>query len=587
MSGINVLSDSLSGGSKLAKTSSMKGNNATDSLADTMVEFAAMLSGLTTMNADPMGQNSMIGQEKEAGQDPDPLVQNLGYSHFVLSFLSQPNELSDLPAGKEANSGNGVNQGTDSLISNEVFGIKGMTSQILQGNNPGTSELDNYRQIISELLTALSGQITESSSEGVALASELGLSQRQEMMKLVQGWLTVANPSIVEGQAQNLQATVSNIEGIKGPQGAGLDTAIEETLTNTLNPSSSRNDTVTDSAEEGVSLGLVNAQIIEGNSKQGKVTEESLRQDIARTVKEWMQGMDGGAESELNPSLQKVIKPLLDFLTKEQGDGNRELSPKSSALLTVLNQVLNQVPEANVPRGVVKEMLQADSNELEAIIKQPKIDSNVSDKATSVSKDIMVHGDFKQKLAEIDQLHSKPLKAEPSDTGVKASQNQDINPGIGLEGKIQAVSVAEGKTSGIPVWEQISNVFRERVSSRNHELKELDIQLHPADLGRIRIGLRWENGQVHLQVHASEAATSQILQSQLTELRNTLTNQGVNCGTLQMGQQGREQQQNQNHQEQFHRTQDSNTNLIEDEDPLTVLNLPSHADLNNRINVTA
>jgi len=600
MSGIKVLSDSLDVGSRLDKTSRLKGKNATDSLDNATTEFAAMLSGLTNIYADPIGQNSKNGQDLEAGQDPDSLVQNPGYGHFVLSFLSQPKVLGDLPAGKEANSGNGVNQGTGdglsaednlsmvalsklSLDSDEVFGTKGMTSQMPQGNNPGTSELDKYRQVIADLLVVLSGQITDSSPEGLSLATERGTSERQEIMKLVQGWLMVtddvvknvqaANTPIIDGQRNNEQV-VLNIEGYTPSFGADSDTVDDQVHSKMVN---------TLSTSKGI---------------------EDLRQVIASTIQNWMQATDNSAEGESNSSIQKVIQPLIDFLTNEQGTRSQELSPKASSLLTVLNQIMSQVQETNIPQGVNKEMLQANSDKLEAIFNQPKRAGHVSETATATSKDTIFYPDSKQKLAEIDLLQSKSLKnlqgvsseegskgdqAESSElSGVKTSQNQNSNLGIGFDGKIVTGNVADGKTVAIPVWEQISNVFREQVSSRNRELKELDIQLHPADLGRIRIGLRWENGQVHMQVHASEAVTGQLIQNQLTELRNTLTNQGVNCGMLEMGQQGKDQQQNQNHQEnQFHRQHDAYTNQIEDEEQLPIVTLPSSGELNNRINVTA
>ena len=585
MSGINVLSDSLKGGSGLDKTSGLKGKNAMNSLDDVSAEFAVMLSGLTNINADPIGQNPTIGQDLEAEKDPDSSGQNLGYGQFMLSVLSRPIGLGDLPAGKEANSGNGVNQGKLSLESNEVFGTKGITSQIPQGNNPGSSELDKYRQVIADLLVALSGKITDSSPEGAALVSERGTSQPQEMIKLIQDWLMVS-----EDVTKNVQATnqvisdltinpkeVGNIEGYSSPLGAefkNLDDEAQSKSVNTFNLSS---------------------------------RIEDPRQVIAKTVHDWIQGTDESPDGESNfSSIEKVIKPLIDFLTNEQSTRGREISTKVTSLLTVLNQMVNQVQETNIPREVVKEMLQANSNKPEAVFNQPKNTSHTSETIKGASEDTVLHSDFKQKLAEIDLLHSKPLKnlqgvnneegnkgdqADSSEfSGVKASHNQNLNQNvsIGSDAKIVTSNVADGKTVATPVWEQISNVLREQVSSRNRELKELDIQLHPADLGRIRIGLRWENGQVHLQVHASEAATGQILQNQLTELRNTLTNQGVNCGMLQMGQQGRDQQHNQNHQgDQFQRTNDSYTDQIENEEQFPVVNLPSQGELNNRVNVTA
>jgi len=629
MSGINVLSDSLKDGSGFDKISNLKGKNATDSLDNAAAEFAAMLSGLTNMSADPIGQNSNVGGDLEVGRDPDSLVHNLGYGHFMLSCLSQPMALGDLPAGKEANSGNGVNQGPEEslsansnlsmvalsklfLDSNGVFGIKGMTSQVPQGNNPGTSELDKYRQVIADLLVALSGQITDS-SEGVALASERGASERQEMMKLVQGWLAVTDnvdkadkTLIIDGQSAN-RNTVGNIEGVTPLHRGGFETLDDEARSKVLNILGTSNGVITDLSSQEASLVLdrdmlktiqsANTQIIEDKSVQfnstGLETVEDvgdLRRVIARTVQDWIQGSGNSAEGEPNLSLQKVIKPLIDFLTNQQRTGSQALGPQASSLLMVLNQIISQVQETNLPQGDNNEILQANSDKLEAIFNQAK-----------TSKETSLHTDLKQEFAEIDLLHSNPLKnlqgvsneegligeqAESSElSGVKTSQNLGL--GIGLDGKIVTGNVADGKTVAIPVWEQISNVFREKISSRNQELKELDIQLHPADLGRIRIGLRWENGQVHLQVHASEAATGQIIQNQLSELRNTLTNQGVNCGELQMGQQGRDQQQNQNHQGDQFSTNHSYTNQIEDEEQFSVVNSPSHGELNSRINVTA
>jgi flagellar hook-length control protein FliK len=169
---------------------------------------------------------------------------------------------------------------------------------------------------------------------------------------------------------------------------------------------------------------------------------------------------------------------------------------------------------------------------------------------------------------------------------VKDVQSPNSSAGIGIASNLVAANVAGGKTIAIPVYEQISAVFREQTMNKSQDLKQLDIQLHPADLGKIQIGMRWENGQVHLVVQASEAATGQLLQNQLSELRQNLMNQGVNCGSLQMGQGGERQQQSQG--DESRRAFNQNTHSNENEDIITFINpLSLEQDGSNRINVTA
>lgn len=97
------------------------------------------------------------------------------------------------------------------------------------------------------------------------------------------------------------------------------------------------------------------------------------------------------------------------------------------------------------------------------------------------------------------------------------------------------ISHSGGSVSRQVIWDQITVALQEKALSRAPEVTELDIQLHPAELGSIQISVRWEGGQVHLQGYASDTSTGNMLQNNLTELRQSLQNIGVSCGTLQMG----------------------------------------------------
>ncbi|MCL1853367.1 MAG: flagellar hook-length control protein FliK [Peptococcaceae bacterium] len=63
---------------------------------------------------------------------------------------------------------------------------------------------------------------------------------------------------------------------------------------------------------------------------------------------------------------------------------------------------------------------------------------------------------------------------------------------------------------------------------------EMTMSLHPQELGKLDISLRMENGQLHVVIKASELGTGQFLQNQMQDLRQSLSDAGINCGDLQM-----------------------------------------------------
>src|SRR5665648_172250 len=544
MTGISVLSNTPKGGHKLEKTATPKGQDLSDSPANAAAGFAAMLSGSMNSNVASKGQNSKDDQGSEEidsdvapmPSEPNPNLQGsmLGYSNFALSNLFQSILQSDLPAGKEANSGNEVNQGVEglatgslsltiapivsgnkfelamldssSLVSHGGSASTGMTAQEPQGVNPGTPELDKYRQVIGDLLVALSGEIKDPSLKGSRLNLEgFGTTElRQEMVKLVQGWRTATDDVVEEGQAASgqkkmqpllnfLMAKISNINSNPELKGKAA------TLLAALNP---------------------------------------FIEQEAETLK------DGQAASG-----QKKMQPLLDFLMAKISNinSNPELKGKAATLLAALNPFLKQEAETlKVPQGI---------NDVKKSLKG----NDLGQVATP---------------AEAELSGNKEIKSQPSSVSV------------GVISNLVVANVAEGKTNALPVWEQISNVLREQVANKQLTVKELESKLHQADFGRIQIGMRWENGQLHVVVQASEASTGQLLQNQLSNLRQNLTDQGVNCGMLQMGQGGERQQNPQGDASQRTFTQSSEPN--EDENVFPVTNpLSLGQGESNRVNVMA
>jgi flagellar hook-length control protein FliK len=153
---------------------------------------------------------------------------------------------------------------------------------------------------------------------------------------------------------------------------------------------------------------------------------------------------------------------------------------------------------------------------------------------------------------------------------------------------IQIHAKVENKVD-LPIWAQVARNIHEKAYQARPHLRELDIQLHPAELGQIRLSLTWEDGQVHLRVTASELGTGQMLQSNLSELRDNLTQLGIQCGMLEMGLGDQQKNSREQGQETSPQARGNREESQETQGGLDTLNgtMQEPSEGINRINVTA
>lgn len=586
MAGINVLSDLPKGGGKLENNASSKGREASDGYENAAAVFAGLLDSKINAYSSSKGQGSLADQDAEEEQDNVSPVQGdqnskaenaLGYGNFVLPFLNQMLQ-SDLPAGKEANSGETVGQGIEgsvlanpglnnvsseasknleaaivnlvSFSSDESLGSTGMMTPSSQGNNLGISELDKYRQVIANLLGALSGTITDSASQDNLLGADNkgATALSQEMAQIIQGWMTMTED---DGEGKSTL-----------PDAAAVNTETNKTA----------------------NIGT------DSNSVETK----DFSQELAKIIQAWMTMEDDDTASDLNTSGQNKLQKLIQNLAAGSGNaGSPEQNAKAANLLAALYPLLSKdaggakgSQEANEALKNRLKNIGIDLGSITNIRKEvaPQVEVQQRSEGTGLQESKLLKNFHNLLREEVNKADS--IKSSDS-LGSNNSQTHQAGVGVGAVINVAHLAGADGKISAIPLWEQISTVVREQVMSKQQALKELDIQLHPAELGNIRIFLRWESGQVHLQVHASEAATGQLLQNQLSDLRQNLINQGVDCGSLQMGQGGEGQQQPQGDDAQRTLQQ---TNLLtnEEEEQISITN-PNSLGMDgiNQINVTA
>jgi hypothetical protein len=64
---------------------------------------------------------------------------------------------------------------------------------------------------------------------------------------------------------------------------------------------------------------------------------------------------------------------------------------------------------------------------------------------------------------------------------------------------------------------------------------DVQVQLHPRDLGEVRVLVNVHHGEVSIQLNAPDAAARDALRNGLSDLRRQLEDQGLQAGSLEVG----------------------------------------------------
>ena len=85
----------------------------------------------------------------------------------------------------------------------------------------------------------------------------------------------------------------------------------------------------------------------------------------------------------------------------------------------------------------------------------------------------------------------------------------------------------------VAVAEQLVAVVRPL--SEGDGTHSLTVDLHPMDLGRVRLEISMEGATIHVTMHAEHAATSTLLHESLPELHRSLDDAGLRAGRVSLG----------------------------------------------------
>lgn len=343
--------------------------------------------------------------------------------------------------------------------------LSGMTEQP-QGKTSPQSELDLYKNVISNLLKEMSGEI-KLKQQNQAEANPLAQQKSELAAQRYNSGLFIAMDG--EGQEPSVMATQ-----------AKTDTALMNTVPTDM--------TLTDTAKTAANTFVQNNQgtLLAALSGKSKSDPDGTGADET--------GLD---ENQVKPGA---------------GNGPEGRPAKNPEILS-----LNQ------------------ENSEDTILMKQEIAKSIASP----------HGVMGEKLAEGGLVPAKGTAVkglQDDEQPIETNKgNKSILPDVAagnLTPQAKDIAQVQGKVADKgdqPIWTQVARDIFDKAYLARPQLRELTIQLHPAHLGAINIAMNWDEGQVHLRIVASDGGTGQLLQQNLSELRDSLTQLGIQCGQMEMG----------------------------------------------------
>lgn len=125
---------------------------------------------------------------------------------------------------------------------------------------------------------------------------------------------------------------------------------------------------------------------------------------------------------------------------------------------------------------------------------------------------------------------SEPTRQAPSSVRPLESLATAVPVATRLPAVAETRALVSSPAERSAVAEQLVSVVRPLAGSNGSHTMTLD--LHPADLGRVRLVITVEGAMVHVAVHAEQATTSALLHQTMPELRRSLDAAGLTTGRI-------------------------------------------------------
>ena len=276
-------------------------------------------------------------------------------------------------------------------------------------------------------------------------------------------------------------------------------------------------------------MGLTTADLLDPANMTGLVTNLSGNQDAVALL--------------TDADLYQTLGTLQEFVTETRDDLMDKLDLSQEALNEVLirtEEPVQQLGEADtnpVPAdGIPAEVRPATENPLEGM-KDYKMTTTVD--GETVTMDVRVddttgaqtvtdvtrsESQQSEQRQPSDQNSGREMKREDSPEAPLFTQTSQLNTDNIQDFTAMTEEVTGFRTEASDIAEQIMESMRANIRA---DVTELEMNLHPASLGNVRVNLQAQNGQITAQFLAQNETVRAAIESQVVQLRESLEAQGI------------------------------------------------------------
>lgn len=244
-------------------------------------------------------------------------------------------------------------------------------------------------------------------------------------------------------------------------------------------------------------------------------------------------GEDSTIQLVMNEEMYLTLQDLMQMaeektqeLLSATGLSDEELEAVFDQLKLLIEQQLSQeenvVNEAQIiPFEPVEEGVEAQESEVPVIVEE---DADVQDSQNT---------EMTQGSAEGVTENTRAGKSEDS---LFQQQQQNMQSFQNMSDEIaQMAEESKVQSSGAPDTENILKQLADYVKIHNgKELTEMELQLHPASLGNVKVVLATKGGVVTAQLTTENEIVKNAIESQVSQLKMNLEEQGVHIEAIEV-----------------------------------------------------
>lgn len=237
--------------------------------------------------------------------------------------------------------------------------------------------------------------------------------------------------------------------------------------------------------------------------------------DLFASLTSLMQSIDDliqSLQNELQIPAEDLLAQLQAQMTETIGTDESQNVDETDLVLETQTVAENEVAQTTIVGAKV---------EAEDAVTTESVDKNQAEKNVETKEVLHAETSQEQTSSELQNRDS-----ENKDTKQNLNQNSfsiltDANQNVALEGREQQ-NVSYSTFNDI--MEQIGDYVKVNVTA---DVKQMEIQLSPANLGQVHINMVSKNGIVTAQITAENEMVKNAIESQIVQLKERLESQGV------------------------------------------------------------